>query len=348
MKMLTTARKTLTVYGSALTLGLAAALASAPSAAEETYTWKVQSHWPGSSSSYKDSLVRLQKVLEERTDGRLELELYEAGSLFKAKETFNAVSRGILEMGTISPSYAQDKISLAGIASGLPFAFRNVWEAAYFHQGLGFEQMLRDEAAEHGVYWATDKVYPTEMVIKQPINSWEDFTKLKIRSSGALQTFLTEAGAAASYIPGSELYSALDSGIVDGAHWGASQGAFSMGLYEVAKYHVQPALNIAGTDVIIVSQKALDKLPEDMQKIVKQALDEQFWFRTNEYLYKERITLAKAIKEQGVEVNTLPDDVQDRLTQTAQGLWDEEGKRSDNAKKALDMLKDYLSELGYL
>ena len=251
-------------------------------------------------------------------------------------------------MGTISPAYAQDKITLAGIASGLPFAFRNVWEAAYFHQGLGFEQMLRDEAAKHNVYWATDKVYPTEMVVKQPINSWEDFTKLKIRSSGALQSFLTDAGAAASYIPGSELYSALDSGIVDGAHWGASQGAFSMGLYEVAKYHVQPALNIAGTDVIIVSQKALNKLPEDMQNIVKQALEEQFWFRTNEYQYKERITLAKAISEHNVQVNTLPEDVQNRLTQTAQTLWDEEGKRSDNAQKALDMLKDYLSELGYL
>jgi len=121
-----------------------------------------------------------------------------------------------------------------------------------------------------------------------------------------------------------------------------------MGLYEVAKYHVQPALNIAGTDVIIVSQKALNKLPEDMQNIVKQALEEQFWFRTNEYQYKERITLAKAINEHNVQVNTLPEDVQDRLTQTAQTLWDEEGKRSDNAQKALDMLKDYLSELGYL
>ena len=235
MTLVNNARKKLTVFASALTLGLSAALAATPAAAQDTVTWKVQSHWPGSSSSYTDSLGRIKRVLEERTDGRLKLQLYEAGSLFKATDTFNAVSRGILEMGTISPSYAQDKISLAGIASGLPFAFRNVWEAAYFHQNMGFEQMLRDEAAEHGVYWATDKVYPTEMVVKEPIESWDDFTSLKIRSSGALQSFLTEAGAAASYIPGSELYSALDSGIVDGAHWGAAQGAYSMGLYEVAK-----------------------------------------------------------------------------------------------------------------
>jgi len=348
MNLIMQARKKLTVYASALTLGVSAALAATPAAAQDTVTWKVQSHWPGSSSSYEDSLGRLKRVLEERTDGRLKLQLFEAGALFKAKDTFDAVSRGILEMGTISPSYAQDKISLAGIASGLPFAFRNVWEAAYFHQNMGFEAMLREEAAKHGVYWATDKVYPTEMVVKKPINSWEDFTSLKIRSSGALQKFLTEAGAAASYIPGSELYSALDSGIVDGAHWGASQGALSMGLYEVAKYHVKPALNIAGTDVIIVSQKALDKLPEDMQKIVKDALAEQFWVRTNEYLYKEQLALAKAQAEHGVEVNTLPQDVQQKLAQTAQEMWDEEGKRSEQATKALEMLKSFLSDLGYL
>ena len=348
MTLLTNARRKLTVFASALTLGLSATLAATPAAAQDTVTWKVQSHWPGSSSSYTDSLIRLKRVLEERTDGRLKLELFEAGALFKAKDTFDAVSRGILEMGTISPSYAQDKMSLAGIASGLPFAFRNVWEAAYFHQNMGFEAMLREEAAQYGVYWATDKVYPTEMVVKKPINSWEDFTSLKIRSSGALQTFLTEAGAAASYIPGSELYSALDSGIVDGAHWGASQGALSKGLYEVAKYHVKPPLNIAGTDVIIVSQKALDKLPEDMQKIVKDALAEQFWVRTNEYQYKEQLALAKAQAEYGVEVITLPQNVQDKLAQTAQQLWDEEGKRSEQAKKALEMLKGFLSDLGYL
>lgn len=341
-------RKKLTVFASALTLGVSAAIAVTPVAAQDTFTWKVQSHWPGASSSYKDSLVRLKDILEERSDGRLKLQLFEAGSLFKAQETFNAVSRGILEMGTISPSYASDKMTLAGIASGLPFAFRNVWETAYFHQALGFEEMLREEAAKHNVYWATDKVYPTEMVVKKPINSLNDFKSLKIRSSGALQKFLTEAGAAASYIPGGELYTALDSGIVDGAHWGASQGAASMALYEVAKYHVQPALNIAGTDVIIVSQKALDKLPEDLQQLVKDVLLEQFWYRTNEYLYQERITLAKAIAEDGVEVNTLPEDVQNHLTQVGMAMWDEEAKRSDKAKEALDKLKSFLSDLGYL
>lgn len=348
MKILTHYRKKLVIYASAITLGVAGALVVSPAAAQETFTWKVQSHYPSSSVSYQDSLVRLKDVLEERTDGRLKLRLYESGALFKARETFKAVSRGIIEMGTINASYAQDSVSLAAIAAGLPFAFQNVWEAVYFHENLGFEQMLRDEAAEHGVYWATEKAYPTEMVIKKPINSWEDFTRLKIRSTGSLQRFLSEAGAAASYVSGGELYTALDTGVLDGAHWGAAQGAASMGLYEVAKYHVKPSLTIAGTDAFLVNQKALDKLPEDMQQIVKQALKEIFWARTNEYLYQERVALAKAIAEDGVKINTLPDDVRERLVKTAQRMWEEEGKRSERTQKALDMLNSYRTDLGYL
>lgn len=316
--------------------------------AAETTTWRVQSHWPGASSSYRDSLVRLKDILEERSDGRLQLQLFEAGALFSATETFNAVSRGIMDMGTISPAYAQNKMTLAGIASGLPFAFREVWEAAYFHKNMGFEDMLRAEAAAHNVYWATDKVYPTEMVLKRPINGMADLQGLKIRSSGSLQRFLTDAGATASYIPGGELYTALDAGIVDGAHWGASLGANSMALYEVAKYHVKPALSISGTDVIIISQRSLDKLPEDLQLMVKQALEEQFWYRTNEYLYQERMSMANAVASKGVQINTLPEDVQAHMSQVAMKQWEKEGERSDNTKKALSMLKQFLGELGYL
>lgn len=317
-------------------------------AQDKSVTWRVQSHWPSSSSSYEDSLVRIKNIIEKRTEGRVKLQLFEAGALFKAPEIFNAVSRGVIQMGTISPAYAQDKMSLAGIASGLPFAFRNVWEVEYFHMNMGFEAMLQEEAAKHGVYYSTDKAYPTEMVVKKPINSMEDFKKLKIRSSGALQKFLTEAGAAGTYLPGGELYPALSSGVVDGAHWGAAQGAASMKLYEVAKYHVQPPLNIAGTDAFILNQKALEKLSAADQKTVKDALKEQFYFRTVEYLYLEKIALSKAIKEDGVKVNTLPDDVAKQLATVAQKTWDAEAQRSENAAKVVKMIRAFLTDLGYL
>jgi TRAP-type C4-dicarboxylate transport system substrate-binding protein len=306
---------------------------------KDVTTWRVQSHWPAASSSYKDSLISLKDKLAERTDGRLVLELYEANALFSAKDTFNAVRRGIIPMATISPGYIIDQVPLAGVASGLPFAFRKVEEAAHFHQELGFEQMMRDAVGKYGVYYSTDKVYPTEMVVKKPINSYDDFHRLKIRSSGALQVFLTQAGAAGTYVSGAELYTALSQGIIDGAHWGAVQGAYSMSLYEIAKYHVRPALNIAGTDVFIINQKALDKLPEDVRKTVIDTLDEQFTLRTAEYQRQEEEALTKAQKELGVKVNELPADVIAKLTETAQKCWEQEAARSPDSAKAVVLMK---------
>lgn len=53
------------------------------------------------------------------------------------------------------------------------------------------------------------------------------------------------------------------------------------------------------------------------------SLDEQFWWRTNEYQYQERIALAKAIEEQGVQVNELPEEVKQRLAEVVVEEWEE-------------------------
>jgi TRAP-type mannitol/chloroaromatic compound transport system substrate-binding protein len=316
--------------------------------AADVIKWRVQSHWPAASSSYKASLQVLADRIKERTDGRLILEPYPSGALVPAKEVFNAVKRGMIQMGTISPAYVRDQIQVAGIAAGLPFAFKNVWEAAYFHKWIGFEKMIQEEAAEHGVFYSTDKVYPTELVLKKPVNSLNDFKGLKLRSSGVLQIFLTNLGAAASYLPGAEVYPSLASGVIDGAHWGAAQGAYSMKLYDVCKYHLLPGLNIAGTDAFVVNQKAIDKLPADIQAIFYNALEEQFWKRTNQYIYLEAIVLAKAVREQNVEVVKLPPEEQKKITEIAMQMWDKEAEKGPKAAKALQMLKDYLKSLGHL
>ena len=332
----------------ALFVGLGLTTTDNARAADEVIKWRVQSHWPASSSSFTDSLQVLADRLKERTNGRLILEPYAAGSLVPAKEIFNAVKRGMIQMGTISPAYVRDQIEVAGIAAGLPFAFKNVWECAYYHKWLGFEKMIQDEAAKHGVYYSTDKVYPTELVLKKPVKSLADFKGIKIRSSGVLQIFLTSLGAAASYLPGGEVYPSLASGVIDGAHWGAAQGAYSMKLYDVCKYHLLPGLNIAGTDAWVVNQNAIDKLPEDIQLIFYNALEEQFWKRTNQYIYLEAITLAKAVQEKNVEVINLPPEEQKKITEIAMKMWEEEGAKGPEAAKALEILKDFLKSLGHL
>lgn len=315
-------------------------------AADNVIKWKMQTHWPASSSSYAGSAQVLVDKLKERTNGRLQIELFPAGALVPAKELFNAAKRGMIQIVATSSAYPRDQVPLMDVASGLPMNFRNVWECIYYNKWLGFDDMVKEAFAKHGLYYSADKVYPTELSLKKPVRSIADFKGLKLRSSGILQTYLTSLGAAASYLPGSEIYAALSSGVVDGAHWGAVQGSDSMGFYEVNKYHLRPALNIAQTDIWLINQKALDQLPQDIQDIVKATLDEHFWLRTNQYQYLEEITLAKVQKEKGVQLITLGDEDVKKMKEAALATWDEVAKRSPECAKAVQMLKDFQASLG--
>ena len=315
-------------------------------AADKAITWKCPAHWPMASSSYKDSLLVVAERIKKRTNGRLIIEPYPAGALVPGKENFNAVKRGMVPIAITSSAYDMAQIPLLNVASGLPLNFGEVWEAAYFHKWLGFEQMLKDEFAKHGLVYFTDKVYPTELSLKKPVRKFEDFKGLKLRSSGIMQTYLTSIGAAASQIPGGEVYAALASGVIDGAHWGAVQGSASMKFYDVNKYHLRPALNVAGTDIWLVNKKALDKLPKDLQEILLQTLEEQFWLRTNQYIYLENKTLSKVQKEQGVKLITLAPEEYAKMQAAARKIWDEVAKKGPQCAKAVKMLKDFNKQMG--
>ncbi len=315
-------------------------------AAEKVIKWRCQVHWPTASSSYKASLLVVIERLKKRTNGRLIIEPFAGGALVPAKEIFNAVKRGMIPIAITSAAYPRDQIPLMNVASGLPCNFGNVWEAVYFYRWLGFEQMLKDECAKHGLLYYTDKVYPTELSLKKPVKSLADFKGLKLRSSGILQVFLTSIGAAASYLPGAEIYPALASGVVEGVHWGAVQGSYSMKFYELNKYHLRPALNIAGTDIWLINKKALSKIPEDIQKILLSTLDEHFFLRTNQYIYLEDKTLSKAQKEQGVKLITLPPEEYAKMQVEARKMWDEVAKKGPQCAKAVQMLKDFNKSMG--
>jgi TRAP-type C4-dicarboxylate transport system substrate-binding protein len=134
---------------------------------------------------------------------------------------------------------------------------------------------------------------------------------------------------------------------VDGAHWGAAQGAKSMSLWEVAKYHMKPTLGLA-MDTIIINQGAIDALEPDLKKELFHLLDLRFWKRTAEYLYKEKITLADGQANMGVEVMEFPVEVQEKFKAATSTIIDEERAKGGNGAKGADMMVAYLKELGYL
>lgn len=329
-------------------LAVAAAPAIITSArAQAKVNWKVQAVWPKASASFKGSLGVLADQLAARTDGRFTLELLGAGEITTGPEIFNVVRRGVVPMGSTSPSYNLGESELHGLYYGVPGTLRNPWELMYLTKNLGLEAALNRQVRSKGVLYLADKAYPTELVLKKPLEPGESLAGIKVRSAGTLLEYLAAAGFAPQYVAGPELYQSLATGVVDGAHWGASVGATTMKLYEVAKTHMKPSLSITN-DVYVINVAAYEKLPDDLRLIFTSLVEERYYQRTLEYEREEAVALRNAREKLGVTVQQFPDDVMARLAQGAQSILAKERARGPVATEFVEKLTELMKDLGYV
>ena len=313
-------------------------------AAEKVIKWQCQALNPVGSTSYKRYEALLQD-LSKLTGGRLQIKLYSGGALVPNKEIFNAVQKGMLQMGLTWPGYNRDLIPLNNVASGLPLNFKDVWECVYFYKVLGFEEMMDKEYAKHGLFQASTKVMPTLIVTKKPIRKFEDFKGVKLRSTGVLQNYLNKIGSAASYLPSTELYTGLATGVVEGAHYGGYRGAFDLSLYELAKYQFPVPLNVASGDMWLINKKAMAELPQDIQDMMPGFFKAYFYFATNQYQWTEAETKGRVEKELGVKHEPFPAADFKKMQDAAQEIWEEAASKSPECAKAVQMIRDFHKSL---
>jgi TRAP-type mannitol/chloroaromatic compound transport system substrate-binding protein len=315
--------------------------------AQEKVTWKVQAHWPKASGSFNDSLGVLAKELDARTGGSFKLEMYGAGEIAKDREIYNIVRRGVVPMGTISPAYILGEAQAMGLLYGVPGTLRESWEMMHLTKNLGIEKMVNDELRPKGVIIMAEKAYPTEVVLKKKISSAADLGSLKIRSTGTMLEYLAAAGSSPQQIAGPEIYQAISTGVVDGAHWGAAIGALSMKFWEVAKFHMKPALGFAN-DAYIVNVAALDKLPADLRLQFLSLIEERYFRRSVEYLHQEAVALTTGKAKMDVEVVRFPDDVMKKFAAASKEILKKETSKGEVANKGGEVLTKLMTDLGYV
>ena len=330
------------------TLAVAAAPAIITSAqAQAKVHWKVQSHWPNASVSFKDSLGVLATELKERSDGRFELELLGAGEIAKGGEIYNVVRRGVVPMGTTSPAYNLAESELLGLYMGVPGTLREPWEMMHLVKNLGLEAAVNEQMRPKGVFYMADKAYPTEIVLKKKVEAGANLAGIKVRSAGDMLEYLQAAGFAPQQIAGPEIYQAISTGVVDGAHWGAAQGAMSMKFWEVAPVHMKPSLLIAN-DTYIMNVAAYDKLPADLKLIFTSLVEERYFRRSVQYQHQEAVALSNGVAKMGVTVERFPDDVLAKLAESSKTILAKQLARGPKAKEYGEKLTALMKDLGYV
>lgn len=302
---------------------------------DENKVWTIKFAHVVSAGTPKGKAADLfAKRVEELSEGRIKVEVFPSAQLYDDDKVFQELKRNNVQMAAPSFSKFTPIIKEFNLWD-VPFIFR---DNDHLHKVMDGEvgQILKDKVAQKGFialdYWdAGFKQFSTN---KDPIIVPEDAKgqKIRIMSSQVLEEQIKAIGANPQNINFGEVYSALQTGVVDGAENPLSN------LYNSKFYEVQKSITLSNHGylgyLVIASEKFWEELPDDLKDIVKKALNEATIFEREESAKDEEMLLQNlqkyAIETGKLEMFTLDDEQkkqwQDIMTSIYPKFYDLIGK----------------------
>ncbi len=246
-----------------------------------------------------------KKLAEERTKGRVKVEVYPNSSLFKDGEEMEALQLGSVQM--LAPSLA--KFGPLGVREfevfDLPYMFDSYDE---LHKvtggpvGAALFKKLESKGIVGLAYW--DNGFKV-MSANKPIRVPADYKglKMRIQSSKVLGDEIKALGAIPQVMAFSEVYQALQTGVVDGTE-NPPSNFYTQKMHEVQKYLAMTDHGYLGY-AVIVNKKFWDGLPADVRTTLEGAMKDATKF-ANDIAKKENDDALAAVKKSGkTEIITL-------------------------------------------
>jgi len=246
-----------------------------------------------------------KKLAEERTKGRVKVEVYANSTLYKDNEEVDALQLGAVQI--LAPSLA--KFGPLGVrdfeAFDLPYLFDNYDELhkiTYGPIGAGLFRKLEPKGIVGLAYWDNGFM---DMSANKPLRKPADFRglKMRIQSSKVLDSQMRALGAIPQVMAFSEVYQALQTGVVDGTE-NPPSNLYTQKMYEVQKYLTLSDHHYLGY-AVIANKKFWDGLPPDIRKTLEQCMVETTK-HVNEIAKKDNDDALEAVKKSGkTEIITL-------------------------------------------
>ncbi|MFL6675930.1 MAG: TRAP transporter substrate-binding protein [Massilia sp.] len=249
--------------------------------------------------------LRFKELAEKATNGRVKVEVYPNSTLYKDKEEMEALQLGSVQM--LAPSLA--KFGPLGVkeyeAFDLPYIFPDKHALARVTEGpVGkwFFAKLEPKGLRGLAYW--DNGFK-DMTANKPLLTPADFRgeKMRIQSSKVLDAQFRVLGANPQVLAFSEVYQALQTGVVDGTE-NTPSNIYTQKMHEVQKHLTVSDHGYIGY-AVIVNKNFWDKLPADIRTELEGAMKEATKY-TNAIAQEENEQALEAIKKSGkTQIHTL-------------------------------------------
>ncbi len=230
--------KALSVAATAATL-----LASSPAPAAEM-NFKMATSWGGGPLMEIGAKAFANRV-KEMSGGRIEIEVFPAGTLGEALKVTETVSNGLADMGHTWMGYDWGVDPTVVLFGGYAGSFDTERMLHWIYRGGGLELQREFVQEKFGVVSMPLFIRTAEVFLHsiKPVRTLADLQGLKIRTAGAWLEMAKQLGAAPVTTAGGEIYTALERGTIDATEWGTLWENITPGFYKVAKYLIIPGIH---------------------------------------------------------------------------------------------------------
>jgi TRAP-type mannitol/chloroaromatic compound transport system substrate-binding protein len=301
--------------------GAAAGLA-APAIAQERTTWRMVTTWPKNFPGLGVGAQRLADRITTMSDGRLTVQVFSAGEMVPALQSFDAVIEGSAEMSHGAAYYWQNKSPATAFFTGVPYGMTSREIAAWIRYMGG--QALWDEVYDQfGVrgFLNGDTGTQTGGWFRTELTGLTDIQGMKFRTPGLGGQVWSKLGATVVNMAGGEIFANLQSGALDAAEFVGPYNDLALGFYQIAKYYYVSSFTEPG----LATELAVDKakfaaLPADLQAIVEVACQAEYDQVASDFYANDPIALSTLVNDHGVIVGQFPDEILAAAAEAAQEL----------------------------
>lgn len=335
----------------ALALGaLAGALFTAgPAFAADNFKWKMQSLMPAGSTA-NQVFESFAKNVSDMSNGRLVIEVVPMDAVVQSDSTLEAVSQGILDGHFGSPGYSAGEDPAFGVLGSFMAGYDTPEQFLRFYEYGGGLELARELYAERNVYFVGPAFWQAESIpSSRPIRTTEDFKGIKIRAPGGVvgQVF-DKLGASVVNLPGSEIFQALSTGVIDATDYSTLGQNAQVGLYQTAKFSLYPGISSMPSCDISVNMDRWNELPDDLKVIVTIATKQFAADMSARTLLDDQKFAGEIVAKEKVElIDWSPEERQKLRGIAAQAVADY-AKGSPMATKVYDAHIAFMKKIGLL
>jgi len=349
-------RKTFLKKSIVATLGTTALATACNSAAENNnatqtpniisnkkYKWRMVTAWPPNFPIFGELANQVAEWIETMSAGRLSVKVFGAGELVPGFEAFDAVSSGTAEMCSSTAYYWAGKIPATQFYTGIPFGMNTQQFTAWLLGGEGYS-IWKELYAPFDLipFLGGNTGMQPAGWFNRKIKSINDLKGLKMRIAGFGAKALEKAGGAAVLLPGAEIYTSLERGVIDAAEWVGPFHDYKMGFYKIAKYYYTLGWHeTTGQLEYIVNKSKFEALPKDLQAIITCATYRSQAMMQSLMDTQNSAYIQKIKEDPNVEVMEFDQSVIETLRTYALEALDEFIDTNSEAKRVVDNYRAY-------